>query len=521
MRFLKKTAAAAVVVSAFLLAACGGTKTDTPQREPKETEKSGVEEMISALKGEETKNPMEGDGRAQTEIGTAEELVQFRDRVNGGEAALDAVLTADIDLSSVCGEGVGDWIPFEEYNGVFDGDGHEISGLCIAGEDSDSGALFKKIGFTGVVKNLEITGARIQVTSTAAALAMRNEGTVENCSSRDGYIKGYEAYGLLGESMEESTVSGCHVSGTVEGGGRAAGIVGFLYGAAVSDCYNEAAVSTEKQQEWAAGISCSASTSQITDCCNGGAVTGAWDTAGVVGTAAKGSVITGCYNTAAISGKGRVSGIAAMMGESVLNRCYNMGPVSGVNGTAGILATTKGSTPQSKCVVANCFNRGEISADQLCAGVALGANCVTVNSYNLGSVISGNGGIYGAAGVSDRGGIMSGDQVETFLLSSYSAGTLSEKAGGLTYSDTMTEMNNVFYQDDTAAGYYFNRKDGGQDASHAVSAEQFASGEVLEQLNAYVDSGAALPEGCAKAAEAVTLDHWKAGNDGYPALEWE
>lgn len=66
------------------------------------------------------------------EIGSAEELEEFRNRVNEGEWGLNAVLTADIDLSSVCGEGVGSWTPIaptdsgQTYNGVFDGGGHEI-----------------------------------------------------------------------------------------------------------------------------------------------------------------------------------------------------------------------------------------------------------------------------------------------------------------------------------------------------------------------------------------------------------
>lgn len=44
---------------------------------------------------------------------------------------------------------------------------------------------------------------------------------------------------------------------------------------------------------------------------------------------------------------------------------------------------------------------------------------------------------------------MSGDEVETVLYNSYSAGTLSEKAGGVIYSNSMTEIDSVFYQDDT------------------------------------------------------------------------
>ncbi|RHT59010.1 hypothetical protein DW757_02175 [Clostridium sp. AM29-11AC] len=521
MKFHRNTASAIMFAAALSLTACsaGGEKTDVTQRAPKETE-AGMGELISELKGEEAKEPMKGDNQALVEIGTAQELEQFRDRVNEGEAALDAVLTADIDLSSVCGADAGNWVPFEEYNGVFDGGGHEISGLYIEAEEGD-GALFQTIGYTGIVKDLGIAGARIQVPGTAAALAIRNEGIVENCYSRDGQLKGHEAMGLLRESAEESSVSGCYVTGSVEGKDRAAGIVGFTYSAELSGCRNEAGIITTEQSGCAAGIAGSVQNSRVENCSNSGTVDGAWDTGGVIGGASEQSMITGCCNTAAVTGKGRTAGIAAMLGQSVIDRCYNTGSVSGVNAVAGILAMTKGSTPQTKCVVANCFNRGEISADQLCAGISLGGNCVIVNNYSRGSVLSGNNGIYGAAGLSDRGGIMSGDEVETFLYNSYSACTLSEKAGGLSYSDTMTEMDSVFYQSDTAVGYYFNRRDGVQDKSFAVSEEQLTGREILDQLNAYVDGHPALPEGCAEGAEEVVLDKWKAGNDGYPVFEWE
>ena len=113
-----------------------------------------------------------------------------------------------------------------------------------------------------------------------------------------------------------------------------------------------------------AGIAGSVQGSKIEDCYNEGTVTGAWDTGGVIGGASEQSVITGCYNTAAIAGKGRVAGIAAMAGQAVIDGCYNTGSVSGVNAVAGILAMTKGAEPDAKCVVANCFNQGEISAEQ-------------------------------------------------------------------------------------------------------------------------------------------------------------
>ena len=68
----------------------------------------------------------EGDGD-QIVIRSVDDFIKFRDRVNGGEPAVDAVLEADLDLSSVCGEGIGNWEPIVKFNGTFEGNGHVIS----------------------------------------------------------------------------------------------------------------------------------------------------------------------------------------------------------------------------------------------------------------------------------------------------------------------------------------------------------------------------------------------------------
>ena len=120
------------------------------------------------------------------QISTAEELIDFAQRVNSGESGLDAVLTADIAL------GVYDWkTPVYEYDyhdnnafrrpgytGTFDGGGHRIYGII-----SDH-SIFGKIGTGGVVKDL-----------TVDATAMHSRAVLAHCCA--------------------GTISNCHVSGTL------------------------------------------------------------------------------------------------------------------------------------------------------------------------------------------------------------------------------------------------------------------------------------------------------------------
>lgn len=92
--------------------------------------------------------PAPGDGSADNPylISNAQELLWFQQHVNTGteraNAAACAKLTADIDLSAICGEGIGSWTSIANkttgdsssagYTGAFDGDGHRITGDYLA-----------------------------------------------------------------------------------------------------------------------------------------------------------------------------------------------------------------------------------------------------------------------------------------------------------------------------------------------------------------------------------------------------
>ena len=119
--------------------------------------------------------PARASGPVQ--ISTAEELIAFAKRVNNGEYSLDAVLTADIQLSiyawkesiAVFDQKSAFYEP--GYTGTFDGAGHQIqagfSDYCI----------FGKIDAGGVVKNLTVDGSMY----SRAILAYCCAGAISNC----------------------------------------------------------------------------------------------------------------------------------------------------------------------------------------------------------------------------------------------------------------------------------------------------------------------------------------------------
>jgi len=89
------------------------------------------------------------------EVATASELATI-------ELDKSYILTADIDISDLEWTPIGTYL--EPYLGIFDGDGHTISGLTITETDADAIGLF---GFMrGEVWNLNLTNISIDITTS-------------------------------------------------------------------------------------------------------------------------------------------------------------------------------------------------------------------------------------------------------------------------------------------------------------------------------------------------------------------
>ncbi|WP_455599062.1 Ig-like domain-containing protein [Cloacibacillus sp.] len=284
------------------------------------------------------------------QIGTADELIWFRDSVNSGDipASSDAKLTSDIVLS-------GEWGPIGKYTdktpngytGTFNGGGFTVSGYEITSAslvvvpkiyrdtDGKAAGFFGYIGADGKVINLTLDG-EIDITSTGedheqlcvGGFAGYNMGTLRNCTNTSGVKTLYTC-------AKPNTDVNSHTGG----------VIGYNMNGTLANCVNNGRVD-------ASGYYCL--------------------TGGIAATADGSSVISGCVNTnsvcSAAGGEfpseqfaGGITGRNPFNGANVkLSNCINSGEITAtgtINNFAGGI-----SARDNTGIIANCTNTGDVTA---------------------------------------------------------------------------------------------------------------------------------------------------------------
>lgn len=138
----------------------------------------------------------QADSDGVYQIGTAEDLLWFQQQVSNGNTTANAVLTADIDLSTVCGKTAGSWTAIPAYGGTFDGQGHKISNLYISGATVAKQGLFAELSATGVIQNVGLSYSSVSMTSekkvnnpyAAILVGYNDKGQIINCHVDDSSV---------------------------------------------------------------------------------------------------------------------------------------------------------------------------------------------------------------------------------------------------------------------------------------------------------------------------------------------
>lgn len=237
--------------------------------------------FVKEVAGTDTSVPATGSEYV-LEIGTYDQLVNFRNKVNAGASysGMTVKLTADIDISERAWTPIGaahrDKIEAQTnvFQGTFDGQGHKITGLTNTGfkissvfkgsnkttPEGYSEYVFGLFGsvYNATIKNIVMANVNIDLgcdekekvvgdsVGAIVGYAAGTNVTIDSCKVLSGSIVGYDAVaGIIGRTYSaKTTVSNCENAATVTAIRRAGGILGFTSGGkgtrvtAITNCKN-------------------------------------------------------------------------------------------------------------------------------------------------------------------------------------------------------------------------------------------------------------------------------------------
>ncbi|MBQ9519135.1 MAG: hypothetical protein IJR59_04500, partial [Firmicutes bacterium] len=229
------------------------------------------------------------------------------------------------------------WTTLSRFSGVFDGNGHSISGICVTGSKKCSifGDLYGKV-INLTIKNSCFTDT-VTLTYFGGGIAdhVESSGLIENCTlGSDVYVNGGHAGGFAG-SLDGGKISKCSSDAVITAlsDGNAGGICGVIQYGTIENC------------RFGGTLSCTDSAGGIVSCVN--------------------------HNS----------------GDSYVKNCYSIGNIS--SNTAKAIATVSDSGSNTASVT-NCYylsgngtdaNAAELSSTQFASGEA--AYLLNTNGDNV------------------------------------------------------------------------------------------------------------------------------------------
>ena len=239
-------------------------------------------------------------------ISSAEELIAFRNYINNGGEEQNGRLTADITLSNTW-QGIG--TESQPFSGIFDGNGHSVSGLSCQSSYS---------GLFGVVKN----------------------ATIHNLTVSGSFSNGQYMGGIAGIAIS-STIDNCQSSINISSGSYLGGIVGSSENCTISNCaHTENTIGNTSSNKVGGIAGQTSSQTEIYNCYNAGRIYGSDCFGGIVGYNGGNCSITNCYNKAAFKDMYYIDTGGGIVGYNCgrIVNCYSSGSMTckTINGDMGM-----------------------------------------------------------------------------------------------------------------------------------------------------------------------------------------
>jgi len=324
--------------------------------------------------------------RSSMEIWDWHDLDDVRDNLDAScllMRNLDSATDGYSELASETANQGRGWEPIgtqdKSFNGIFDGQGFEISDMFIGRLDTGHVGLFGFVSEEGVIKNVGVVNAYVVGDFCVGGLVGINWGTLSN-SYADGTVSGSDQVGGLvggnGGTVSNSystgivsgdrnagglvgacngPVSNSHFTGSISGESRIGGLIGGIGGTTLSNSYSNGSISGSDQVGGLVGYSYGT----VSRCCSTGSVTGDSYTGGLIGFNRQ--TVSDSYSSANISG-GWLTGGLVGQNRGTVSKSYSVGSVAGDLDVGGLVGRNYEGT------VSNCFWDTETSGQSTSDG---------------------------------------------------------------------------------------------------------------------------------------------------------
>ncbi len=435
-----------------------------------------------------------GDGTPQNpyQIATAEQLALLAYQTNnglGGDACY--ILTNDIDLNAADSL---IWIPIGnegKFSGIFDGDGHTISGLYQDG--------LKYSGLFVYTENATIKSLRIEKATIVV------------------YVQEYVYSAMAGFISAQSlntNIIDCSVDGWmgVASTKPAGGLVGiFLVDVGENDtiyiknCTNKAEIWDDLHLGGLVGVTHVENGQLLIEkCVNNGDLTGIGFTGGMIGDGE--FIIRHCHNYGKVFGETTAGGMVGQGGSfGLIEYCINhpSGEVTGGCNAGGIIGTPIFTTIRMSGNMAPVKGQG---TDMILVGGIAGSDCSISNCFNTGDL---SGELTDTVYPIAQFGGITGSPTEGFVYNVYNAGQITKPTNPyltnafyghiipVILSDTAIR-NCYYYGNEDIPAYVYNASgpgyvylpgscafnEGASATTWTLDDPQYGTSDLLEALNA-------------------------------------
>ncbi|MBR3934560.1 MAG: hypothetical protein IKJ68_11735, partial [Clostridia bacterium] len=325
-----------------------------------------------------------------TGIYTKEDLNNVRNNLNGNYILMNDIIFTNADFEAggeFYNDGMG-WVPiggeftswsadYNEFNGIFDGNGYSIRNIKMNRTPTAYTAYPSKTVCLpdGSKKTLNAYHS--------FGLFACNAGTIKNLNISVDFTINANPYAVAGGicGVNSGQISDCKTSGTLfinktndAGDSYLGGIAGLIDGGTITLCANEARLSGKNEYIF-----------PYVNC--GGIIGGS--------TGLFENSVSYCYNTGEINPEsasdGYLGGIAARASNGlyysgfslVIENCYNAGRI-GTDAAEGRIAGICGEGYHEDTKIISCYNAGQILSSGRTAGIVYEENCST-DCYYLNS----------------------------------------------------------------------------------------------------------------------------------------